>query len=74
MEIPSGHSEIRTAPERFYSLSFFVGEGAEGKGGLEDIHTKLGSDVLTFLIKNANTSFKPCLEDDPHWPPRQEKS
>mgnify|MGYP001160215456 FL=1 len=51
----------------------FSGESAEGKGGPESVFTKPGSDALTLPIKDANTSCKPRLEDDPHWPPRPEK-
>ena len=51
----------------------FSGETAEGKGGPESVFTKPGSDALTLPINNANTSSKPRLEDDPHWPPRLEK-
>ncbi|MDC0316025.1 hypothetical protein OAL32_03805 [Synechococcus sp. AH-551-G15] len=50
----------------------FSEESAEGKGGPESVCTKPGSDALTLPIKNANTSCKRHLEDDPHWPPRPE--
>ena len=51
----------------------FSGESAEGKGGPESVFTKPGSGAQTLPIKTVNTSCKPRLEDDPHWPPRPEK-
>ena len=51
----------------------FSRQSAEGKGGPESVFAKPGSDALTLPIKDANTSCKRRLEDDPHWPPRPEK-
>ena len=51
----------------------FSGVSAESKGGSESVFTKPGSDAPTLPIKDANTSCRRQLEDDPHWPPRPEK-
>ena len=61
-------------PQKGYIHSHsFSGETAEGKGGLESVLTKPGSDALTLPIENINTSCMTRLEDAPHWLPRPEK-
>ena len=56
-----------------FTLILFLEKVRRVKGGPESAFTKPGSDALTLPIKDANTSCKPRLEDDPHWPPRPEK-